>query len=225
MDMNLIADGNSTIEHNIPVDVMYEDVLQFFSQSQTNYTPTIVVTYGGLAGDPYWRQATDVFDHPLLVHSSPKQLLADTARRTKAPEWAFVDDDASREAKKLVERGVKVSIGGHGQQAGIASHWEMWSFGRGGMSPVMALKTATILPAQSLGMDGDVGSIEVGKLADLLILTEDPSLDIRDSDKIEGVMQGGRLYDAKTMNEVMTGTTERRVYWWEKGEDDSAGEE
>jgi len=225
MDMNLIADGNSTIEHNIPVDVMYEDVLQFFSQSQTNYTPTIVVTYGGLAGDPYWRQATDVFDHPLLVHSSPKQLLADTARRTKAPEWAFVDDDASREAKKLVERGVKVSIGGHGQQAGIASHWEMWSFGRGGMSPVMALKTATILPAQSLGMDGDVGSIEVGKLADLLILTEDPSLDIRDSDKIEGVMQGGRLYDAKTMNEVMTGTAERRAYWWEHGEDDSAGEE
>ena len=223
MDMNLIADGNSTLEHNVPVDVMYEDVLQFFAQSQTNYTPTIGVTYGGMAGDPYWRQATDVFDHPLLVHTSPKHLLADNARRTKAPEWAFVDDNASRESKKLVERGIKVSIGGHGQQAGIASHWEMWSFVRGGMSPVMALKTGTILPAQSLGMDTDVGSIEVGKLADLVILTEDPSTDIRNSDKIESVMQGGRLYDAATMNEVSTGDATRRAYWWEEGQGGSSG--
>ncbi|QYU70271.1 PD40 domain-containing protein [Leptolyngbya sp. 15MV] len=128
MDINLIADGNSTLEHNIPVDVMYEDVLQFFSQSRTNYTPTLVVTYGGLAGDPYWRQATDVYDHPLMIHTPPRRLLAATGRRVKAPGWAFVDDNAAREAKKLADRGVKVSIGAHGQQAGIGAHWEMWSF-------------------------------------------------------------------------------------------------
>lgn len=221
MDMNLIADGNSTIEHNVPGDVFYEDVLQFFSQSNSNYTPTLTVTYGGLAGDPYWRQAMDVFAHPLLVHTPPKILLADSARRTKAPEWAFVDDNNAREAKKLMERGVKVSIGAHGQQAGIAAHWELWSFARGGMSPVEALKTGTIMPAQSLGMDRDIGSLEVGKLADLLVLAKDPSEDIRNSDTIEQVMLGGRLYDAKTMNEVATGTAKRRPYWWE---DDAAGE-
>ena len=66
MDTNLIADENSTIEHNIPGEHFYDDVLQFIGQSQTNYTPTLVVTYGGLAGDPYWRQATDVFSYPLL---------------------------------------------------------------------------------------------------------------------------------------------------------------
>ncbi len=215
MDMNLIADGNSTIEHNVPGDVFYEDVLQFFSQSNSNYTPTLAVTYGGLAGDPYWRQATDVFAHPLLVHTSPKHLLADNARRTKAPDWAFVDDDAAREAKKLAERGVKVSIGAHGQQAGIAAHWELWSFARGGMSPVEALKAGTIMPAQSLGMAKDIGSLEVGKLADLVVLSADPSVDIRNSDKIEQVMLGGRLYDAKTMNEVVTGNAKRRRSGWE----------
>ncbi|MBY6216953.1 amidohydrolase family protein [Qipengyuania aquimaris] len=215
MDMNLIADGNSTVEHNIPVDVMYEDVLQMFAGSDTNYTPTLTVTYGGLAGDPYWRQATDVFDNPLLVHTPPKVLLASTARRTKAPDWAFVDDNAAREAKKLAERGVKVSIGAHGQQPGIAAHWELWSFARGGMSPVQALRAGTIEPAKSLGMERDVGSLEVGKLADLVILTADPANDIRNSDDIAQVMIGGRLYDARTMNEVSTGNDRRLPYWWE----------
>ncbi len=215
MDMNLIVDGNSTLEHNVPGEVMYEDVLQLFGQSQTNYTPTLAVTYGGLAGDPYWRQATDVFDNPLMVHTSPKHLLAATARRTKAPDWAFVDDDAAREAKKIAERGVKVSIGAHGQQAGIGAHWELWSFARGGMSPTEALRAGTIEPARSLGMEKDIGSIEPGKLADLVVLNADPSADIHNSDKIDQVMLGGRLYDAKTMNEVGTGTAQRRKYWWE----------
>ena len=64
MDMNLVADGNSTLEHNLPVEHMYEDVLQFFEHADTNYTPTLVVGYGGLAGDPYWRQATNAFEQP-----------------------------------------------------------------------------------------------------------------------------------------------------------------
>lgn len=215
MDMALVADGNSTLEHNVPLEYFYEDVLQFFSQSQTNYTPTLVVTYGGLAGDPYWRQATDVWTNPLLIHTPPSILLADNARRVKAPEWAFVDGDNAREAKKLAERGVQVSIGAHGQQAGIGAHWELWSFVRGGMTPIEALRAGTIAPARSLGMDRDIGSLEVGKLADLVVLTADPSADIRNSDKIVQVMLGGRLYDAATMNEVETGTAKRLPYWWE----------
>jgi imidazolonepropionase-like amidohydrolase/Tol biopolymer transport system component len=145
MDMSMVADGISTLEHNVPVEHFYEDVLQFFSQSNTNNTPTLVVTYGGLAGDPYWRQATDVWENPLMIHTPPKQLLADNARRVKAPEWAFVDDDNAREAKKLADRGVKIAIGAHGQQPGIAAHWELWSFVRGGMSQNEALLPGTIV--------------------------------------------------------------------------------
>jgi len=215
MDMNLIADGNSTIEHNVPGDVFYEDVLQFFSQSNSNYTPTLTVTYGGLAGDPYWRQAMNVWEHPLMIHTPPRMLLADSGRRTTAPDWAFVDDDAAREARRLAERGVLVSIGAHGQQAGIDAHWELWSFTRGGMSPTAALRAGTIVPAQSLGMATDIGSLEVGKLADLVILSADPSVDIQNSDDIVQVMIGGRLYDAATMNEVATGSSTRLPYWWE----------
>ncbi|WP_338240803.1 amidohydrolase family protein [Aurantiacibacter hainanensis] len=216
MDMNLIADGNSTLEHNVPVMRLYEDVLQFFSQSNTNYTPTLVVGYGGLAGDPYWRQATNVFEQPLLMaHTPPALLRAQTARRTTAPEGDFVDDDIAREAARLAERDVLVSIGAHGQQAGIDAHWEIWSFVRGGMTPLEALRAATIVPARSLGMDREIGSLEVGKLADMVILAGDPLENIRNTERVETVVLGGRAYDATTMNEIVTGDEERRPYWWE----------
>ncbi|MFN9032542.1 MAG: amidohydrolase family protein [Alphaproteobacteria bacterium] len=223
LDMTLIADGNTTVEHNLPVGVVYEDVLQFFSQSKTGYTPTLVVTYGGPAGDPYWRAHTEVWKHPLLRRHQPAAILtAANARREIAPEGDYKDDDSAREAAKLARRGVPVSIGAHGQEPGIAAHWELWSFARGGMTPVEALRTGTIEAARSLGYDADVGSLEPGKLADLVVLDADPTQDIRNSDKISKVMIGGRLLDAATLNEELTGDRKRPAYWWE-GADGAQG--
>ncbi|MEW5683441.1 MAG: amidohydrolase family protein [Pseudomonadota bacterium] len=216
-DMNIVADGNSTLEHNIPQMTIYEDVLSYFSQSKTNYTPTLVVTFGGLAADPYWRSHTDVFAQPVVkAHTPPGILAAETARRPIAPESQYVDDDSAREAHKLAKRGVLVSIGAHGQQAGIGPHWELWSFVRGGMSPMEALQAGTIVPARSLGMEADIGSLEAGKLADLVVLDADPTADIRNSEKVHRVMVGGRMYDPMTLNEVVTGDHKRAPYWWEK---------
>lgn len=216
MDMSLIADGNTTVEHNIPQAKLYEDVLSFYAATKVAYTPTLVVTYGGLAGDPYWRFKTNVWEHPILSnHVPPHVLQPKSVRATKAPEGDFVDQVAAAAAKELADRGVKVSIGAHGQEEGLAAHWEMWSFARGGMSPLEALKTATIWPAEALGFDKDLGTLEEGKLADLVILTENPLDDIRNSDKIEHVMINGRLYEASTMNETVTGTTRRAPYYWE----------
>jgi imidazolonepropionase-like amidohydrolase len=217
MDMTLIADGNTTVEHNVPLDVFYDDVLQFFSGSKVGYTPTLVVTYGGPAGDPYWRAHTDVWKHPLLQKHEPASvLMANNARRVIAPEDNYVDDNNAREAAKLARLGVPVSIGAHGQEPGIAAHWELWSFVRGGMTPVEALRAGTIESARSLGYDADIGSLEVGKLADLVVLDADPTVDIRNSDKVSKVMINGRLYDAATLNEEVSGTRTRPAYYWEK---------
>jgi len=216
MDVSLVQDGNSTLEHNVPLEHFYADLVQLWGQTKTNYTPTLVVTYGGPAGDPYWRAHTDVWRHPLLTrHAPPAALAAQNARREIAPEGDYVDGDSAREAKKLADRGVQVSIGAHGQQAGLGAHWEMWSFVRGGWSPIEALRAGTIMPATSLGYARDIGSLEPGKLADLVVLDADPTVDIRNSDKVSRVMLGGRLYDAATLDEVATGSWKRKPYWWE----------
>lgn len=215
-DITLIADGNTSLEHNIPQARLYEDVRSFFAQTKVAYTPTLVVTYGGLSGDPYWRYATDVWTHPILSkHVPPHILQPNSVRRTKAPDEDFVDQYSAREAKALSDRGVMVSIGAHGQEEGLGSHWEMWSFVRGGMTPLEALKAATVTPATHLGYIKDIGTLEKGKLADLIILSADPLADIRNTDKIDRVMLNGRLYDPATMNEVVTGSRTRAKYYWE----------
>ena len=217
MDMSLIQDGNSSVEHNLPVSAIYDDVVQMFGQTNVAYTPTLSVTYGGVRGEDYYYQESDVWKHPILSKHVPPALLQSRAvRRQMAPEEDYADAAAGGAAKQLMEAGVPVSIGGHGQREGLASHWEMWSFARGGMSPLQALSTATTEPARHLGFDKDIGTLETGKLADLVILSDNPLDDIRNTDKVEHVMLGGRLYEAETMNEVVSGDKERLPYYWEK---------
>jgi len=224
MDISLIQDGNATLEHNLPGSTFYSDVLQLWSQTKTNYTPTLVVTYGGPGGDPYWRSHTNVWEQPLLkAHIPPGTLAAANARRVIAPEEDYADTWSAREARKLADRGVSVSIGAHGQQDGIGAHWEMWSFVKGGWTPLQALQAATINPARTLGLSRDVGSLEVGKLADLVVLDANPVENIRNTEKVNQVMLGGRLYDAATLNERVTGNRVRQAYWWEGNGNPQAG--
>ncbi len=216
MDLSMVADGNSAIEHNIPQSNFYDDVLQFWGQSGVVYTPTLVVTYGGMTAQHYWYMATDVWEHPILANFVPPEILQPSSvRRTKAPDSDFYHITAAREAADLAREGIAVTIGAHGEREGLASHWEMWGFAQGGMSPVEVLRTATTDSARKLGMSHDIGSIEAGKLADLVILDANPLEDIYRSDEVNMVMLNGRLYDAATMNEVVTGDRKTAPFFWQ----------
>jgi imidazolonepropionase-like amidohydrolase len=217
LDMSHITDGITGVEHNVPGSMLYGDVMQLWSGTPVGYTLTLNVTYGGPPGENYWYQHTDVWKHPLLARWVPPRVLQPRAvRRMMAPdsEYSALFDSAAN-GVRLQAAGIDVNIGGHGQREGLGGHWEMWSFARGGMAPMQVLKTATSSPAHYLGMDADLGSLEVGKLADLLILNSNPLENIYDTDKIDKVMLNGRLYQANTLNEVVTGGRRvRDLYWW-----------
>jgi imidazolonepropionase-like amidohydrolase len=217
LNMNQVVDGHTGIEHSLPVPNVYDDVKQLWSQTDVGYTPTLGVAYGGLDGDHYFTATTDVWKHPLLSRYVPRPLLeARTVRRETAPDEDWNVVTVARAVAELSKAGVKVNIGAHGQREGLAAHWEMWMMVKGGMTPHEALRAATWNGARYLGLDADIGSLEPGKLADLVVIDGDVLRDIRVSDRVAQVMVCGRLYDSQTMNELGASPRERRPFFFER---------
>lgn len=215
-NMSMIVDGHTTVEHALPLAEVWDDVKQLWSQNAVGYTPTLNVGYGGLDGEHYWYARTDVWKHPLLSRYVPRSVLEPrSVRRLTAPEEDFNILRVARTATQLSRAGVNTSIGAHGQREGLGAHWEMWMFVMGGMTPHEALRTATINPARNFGLDKDLGSLEPGKLADLVVIDGNPLADIRQSDRVAQVMQNGRLYDAQTMNQVAPVAKARKPLFFE----------
>ncbi len=216
-NVTMILDGHTGVEHNIPVAPLYEDVMGVWRETSVGYTPTLVVNYGGLSGERWWYEHDNVWENDRLLTFVPRQVIDPRSRRRqKAPEDDYSYIEVARQAKKLVDAGGTVQVGAHGQMQGIAAHWEMWMFVQGGMTPHEALRSATFHGAKYLGMDRDLGSLETGKLADLVVLDANPLVDIENSDDVRYVMVNGRLFDAATMNEIGNHPRERAPFWWER---------
>ncbi|QDP20579.1 amidohydrolase family protein [Sphingomonas xanthus] len=213
-NMTMIADGHTTIEHSLPVANIYDDVLQFWRGSGTAYNPTLVVAYGGAFGENYWYQHTDVWKEPILMRWVPRPLVDSRARRpVKNPPEEDNLFAIAAVAKQISDLGVPVSVGAHGQREGLGAHWDIWTFQRGGMTNLEALRTATINPARALGLDKDLGSLEPGKLADLVVLDANPLENIRNSTSVTMTMVGGRLLDS-SLQLVAGGEGGFKPFWF-----------
>lgn len=216
MDASMVLDGHTGVEHNLPPSRLYKDVVTLFASSKTGYTPTLIVGYGGLSGEYYWYQHTDVWKHPRLLAFTPREELdARARRRVMAAEDDFNHIQVSQATKQILDAGGSVQLGAHGQRQGLGAHWELWMLAQGGMTPLEALRCATINGARYLGLDRDLGSLEVGKLADLVVLEANPLDDIRNSERIASVMANGRLYDGMTLNQIAPLAEARQKGWWE----------
>jgi len=217
-NMSMIMDGHTGIEHNIPVAPVYKDVLTLWGNSNSGYTPTLIVNYGGINGEYYWYERSNVWENEKLLNFTPRFIIDSRSRhRTMIPEEEYQNGPVlvSKTAKTLSDAGVKVNLGAHGQLQGLGAHWELWLLQMGGMSNMEALQAATINGAHYLGMDKEIGSLETGKLADLIVLDKNPLEDIHNSNTIIYTMVNGRLYDSETMNEIGNHPKERGKFYWE----------
>lgn len=218
-NMSMILDGHTGIEHNVPVFPLYEDVLNIWEASGVGYTPTLVVNYGSMTGEYYWYQHTNVWEKERLLTFTPRTVVdARSRHRIMIPEEEYERGhfQSAAAAKELHDRGILVNIGAHGQLQGLAAHWELWMFTQGGMSNHDALKVATINGARYIGMGNHIGSLEEGKLADLIVIDGNPLADIYDTENVTHTMVNGRLFDASTMNEIGNHQRERLPFWWER---------
>lgn len=215
-NMNMILDGHTGIEHNIPVWPVYKDVISLWNNSKTGYTPTLIVCYGTQFGENYWYDRNDVWKNQHLLTFTPQFIVDERSRRRTESEYGdYGHIEVSKYVKKISDGGTKVNLGAHGQIQGLGAHWELWMLAQGGMTPLQAIRCATINGASYLGMEKEIGSLEVGKLADLIVLNDNPLDDIRNSDHIKYVMVNGRLYDSESMNEIGNHEKPRLHFWWQ----------
>jgi len=217
-NMSMIFDGHTGIEHNIPVNPVYKDVLSLWKNSKTAYTPTLIVNYGGMNGEFEWYQKSNVWENKTLLKYTPRYVIDTRSRhRTMVPEEEYINGHVltSKTVTALANEGVKINLGAHGQLQGLGAHWELWMLQQGGLSNHEALKAATINGADYIGASDEIGSLEKGKLADLIILDKNPLEDIQNSNSVIYTMINGRLYDINTMNEVGNYNTKRSKFYFE----------
>jgi len=217
-NMTHILDGHTGVEHNLPIAPLYDDFIKLWGASKTGYTPTLIVCYNAMNGENYWYQKTDVWKKDRLLKYTPRFVIDPRSRhRTMTPDEEYENGHilVAKSCKKLLDAGVCVNLGAHGQLQGLGAHWELWCLSQGGMTNMQTLRCATMNGAKYLGMDADIGSLEKGKLADLIILDKNPLEDIMNSESVRYTMVNGRLFDCETLNEVGSYDKKRTKFYWE----------
>lgn len=217
MNLTLALDGFAGVEHELSLTTIYGDVVRLLAESGITYTPTLIVTGAGLAGENLWYRDVDVHDDAKLARFIPhEELDRRTLRRSVlALPQQYEISHLAQSARKVVAAGGRIGLGAHGQLQGMGAHWELWMLQSGGLTNHEALRVATVYGAESIGQGKNIGKIVPGMLADLQILDRNPLDDIRNSMSIRYVMVNGRLYETETLREVWPRQRALPTQWWQ----------
>jgi Tol biopolymer transport system component len=207
----MIKDGVTGIEHNPMWGDTYIDVVTLFARSASYLTPTLVVNNPSGAkhflNHKYWRTPdakwirfvyNGELDYQHQKNMTPQKAMETHSEDTLSQVFLSLAAIDTR----ILNQGGQIVMGSHGDDQGIGAHDELWALQMGGLSNLQALQCATIRGAQALGIQQDIGSLEVGKIADILVLNSNPLQDIHNSTDIRFVMKSGFLYDASTLDTI-----------------------
>jgi hypothetical protein len=215
LDLTHALDGFSGNEHALPVVPLADDVVELFARTGISYTPTLLVTYGGPFGETHFFTTTEIHDDPKIRRFIPHVILDQKVRRSP---WFHHDEHVypktAESAAKVLRAGGHVCIGSHGEMQGIGYHWEMWALASGGLKPMEVLRAATSNGAEAIGYAQDLGTLEPGKLADLVVLSKDPLEDIHNTTAIRYVMKNGELLEGDSLDRIWPEPKPLPPLWW-----------
>jgi len=213
-DLGFIMDGQTGWEHAFSEVPMYSDGAKFFGKAGATYSPTLVVAGPGAWSIEYWFQQSDVWKDAKQRRWFPwRALVPQTRIRWLRPETDYSYPLIAQAMADIIAEGGFGAIGSHGEHHGLASHWEVW-MGASALGNHGALEVASLHGARFLGVDKDLGSLEVGKLADLMVLNSNPLENIKSTLDMKYVMKGGKLYDAMSLDEVWPKAVPFGPYYW-----------
>jgi Tol biopolymer transport system component/imidazolonepropionase-like amidohydrolase len=182
---------------------IYDDLIQLFRVAGINVVPTIV----------YYDFAVRLHDKPSLLDDDAELALFMPGKdnfdwMVKLPPaamtfWKQAGPRSREAAVKLWHAGVTIGTGTDIWQIPTGVHMELEQLVAAGLPPLQAIRAGTGGAARILGADKDLGTIEVGKWADLVVLDADPLVDIRNTRRIWQVMKYGQLIDRPAILKVM----------------------
>jgi Tol biopolymer transport system component len=217
MNLTLVLDGYPAIEHEFEMFPMYRDVVELLARSGTIDTVTFIGN-PHVSAEHYYYTHEDVYGNEKLQHFTPDELLTRNALRRSSwyHESQFEYRQIAAQCAKILAAGGRLGSGAHGNLNGLGTHWNLWALASGGMPLIEVLRSATIYNAEAIGLAKELGSLEPGKAADLIVLNKNPLEDIRHTTTVLYVMKSGRLYEAQTLTEIWPRDRSLDPGWWNR---------
>lgn len=179
----------------------FKDIVNLFVSRHVMFDPTITapVYFSQLQeGFDYWIDERRFFTPEMQAWVKTKPA------RHAVPSWDSLYFAMRRTTKALYDAGGLLTLGTDNPStgeflAGFSAHRELHTLVQIGIPPAAALKIATINGARALGVSDKLGTIEVGKLADLFVVRGNPLTDIKNARNVQLVLKSGFIYDPKEL--------------------------